>query len=222
MTCFKGYFLILNDISLIIIIINIIYWLFMESFVRKEQSKEVGNKESKIISFEYKNTSKLIVFSIICLYFFCLFIRFFSFQLYPIKEYSNCSISLQFTSLYFLIPIFFSFFSFLLRYWSMKTLGVYFSRKLVVQGKQSIINEGPYSYVRHPGYLANVIMFLCYSIVVSGDFLLGLLIWGQYMITLLLVRIPIEEEMLLSNEATSENYRKYKSIVKYRIIPFII
>ena len=200
-----------NELNLLIILINLSYWLFMECMLRYQLSSQQK---------EYKDTSKIIVSSIISLYFIATIWRFTNLSFLPIKEFLDCQIS--YSSLIILLPIFLSFFGFFLRYLSMKTLGIYFTRRLIIQNQQNIINIGPYSWIRHPGYASNILLFGCYSLILSGDLVIGLLLFGQFLYCLLVIRIPNEEEMLLNNKITSEEYKRYKLNVKYRVIPFII
>jgi len=81
--------------------------------------------------------------------------------------------------------------------------------------KQRVISTGVYSFVRHPMYLAGLLMFLGAPLLLGSmyGFLVGLL-----MSLLLVVRIPGEEKML-TNEL--EGYSDYKQKVKYRLIPLI-
>lgn len=91
----------------------------------------------------------------------------------------------------------------------------YLSRNVNVQQNQKVIDTGLYSFVRHPMYLATVIMFLSMPLVLGS--LYAFLIMLVYP-AVIVVRIYNEEE-LLTNELSG--YREYKEKVKYRLIPFI-
>ena len=80
---------------------------------------------------------------------------------------------------------------------------------------QHVIDTGVYSVVRHPMYLGGSLMF------VGGALLLGSvvgLVIGIGEILLLVVRIFIEEKLLLSDLA---GYREYHQKVRYRLVPHV-
>ena len=84
-----------------------------------------------------------------------------------------------------------------LRYWSMWVLGEFFTRTLAVFADQAVVSTGPYRWVRHPGYLAQIV------VVVSGSALISLSLPLVAAVALLLLaalahRIRAEERMLIS------------------------
>jgi protein-S-isoprenylcysteine O-methyltransferase Ste14 len=87
--------------------------------------------------------------------------------------------------------------------------------RIQAERKQRVISTGVYSFVRHPMYLAGVLMFLGAPLLLGSMY--GVLI-GFVLCLLLVVRIPGEEKML-TNEL--EGYAEYKGKVKYRLIPLI-
>lgn len=102
------------------------------------------------------------------------------------------------------------------RYLSIRALGVYFTYELRVEAGQQIIQEGPYRYIRHPGYTGILLLLAGLPLIFQswyGFFWLGL-VCGSFM----LIRIPHEETMLL--DAFGETYRVYTKRTK-RLIPFI-
>lgn len=91
----------------------------------------------------------------------------------------------------------------------------YLSRTIEVQKNQKVIDTGLYGIVRHPMYMATVILFL------SMPLVLGSLI--SFMITLFYIpiiakRIRNEEQVL---EQGLAGYSEYKEKVRYRLIPFV-
>src|SRR3989337_2019151 len=81
-----------------------------------------------------------------------------------------------------------------LRYWAIKSLGVYWNTKILVLPNHQLINRGPYKYLRHPNYIAVIVeiaviplLFSCYitAIVVS---VINLLLLNR--------RVRIEEMVL--------------------------
>jgi protein-S-isoprenylcysteine O-methyltransferase Ste14 len=81
--------------------------------------------------------------------------------------------------------------------------------------EQRVISTGVYSFVRHPMYLAGVLMFLGAPLLLGSMY--GVLI-GVLMSLLLVVRIPGEEKMLTDE---LEGYADYKNKVRYRLIPLV-
>ena len=91
----------------------------------------------------------------------------------------------------------------------------YLSRKIEIQDGQRVVDTGLYGIVRHPMYLATLLMFIPMPIILGSFF--GLIPILLYPI-LIIVRL-INEEKLLTNELLG--YSDYKKRVRYRLIPFI-
>ncbi|MCX6002679.1 MAG: isoprenylcysteine carboxylmethyltransferase family protein [Chloroflexi bacterium] len=87
--------------------------------------------------------------------------------------------------------------------------------RIQAERKQHVISTGVYSIVRHPMYLAGLLMFLGAPLLLGSIY--GLLV-GSLMSLLLVVRITGEEKMLI---AELVGYIDYKKKVRYRLIPFI-
>lgn len=91
----------------------------------------------------------------------------------------------------------------------------YLSRTVEVQENQKVISTGLYGIVRHPMYLATLLMFLPMPIILGSFY--GLIPFVLYPI-IIVVRI-LNEEKILTNGL--DGYSEYKTKVKYRLIPFI-
>ena len=91
----------------------------------------------------------------------------------------------------------------------------YLSRTVKVEEGQTVISTGLYGVVRHPMYLASVLMFLSIPLVMGSWY--ALIPFAFYPV-LMVVRI-LDEEKLLSAELAG--YEEYKRKVKYRMIPFV-
>lgn len=91
----------------------------------------------------------------------------------------------------------------------------YLSRTVEVQQGQKVISSGLYGVVRHPMYLATLLMFLPIPLILGS--LWGLIPFAAYPV-IIVVRI-LNEEKVLSGEL--EGYIEYKAKVKYRLIPFV-
>ena len=91
----------------------------------------------------------------------------------------------------------------------------YLSRTIEVTADQKVIDTGLYGIVRHPMYLATVIMFMAIPLILGS--LISFLVFCAYPL-LIAARIRNEEKVL---EAELPGYTKYKLKVKYRMVPFI-
>ncbi len=92
---------------------------------------------------------------------------------------------------------------------------VYLSRTVEVQEGQKVIDTGLYGIVRHPMYMATLLLFLSMPIVLGS--LISFVVFLAYPL-IIAKRIRNEEEVL---EAGLEGYAEYKKKVKYRLVPFI-
>ena len=91
----------------------------------------------------------------------------------------------------------------------------YLSRTVKVEEGQTVVSTGLYGIVRHPMYLASILMFLSIPMVMGSWY--ALIPFAFYPL-LMVVRIKDEEKLLTAELA---GYEAYKTKVKYRLIPFI-
>ncbi len=91
----------------------------------------------------------------------------------------------------------------------------YASRSVEVAQGQRVITTGPYSLIRHPLYLATVLIF-GFSPLALGSY--WALIPGALYPLVLVARILNEEKMLLRD---LDGYADYCKVVRYRLIPGI-
>jgi protein-S-isoprenylcysteine O-methyltransferase Ste14 len=91
----------------------------------------------------------------------------------------------------------------------------YLSRTIEVQEGQKVISTGLYGVVRHPMYLATLLMFMPMPLILQS--LWGLIPFALYPV-IIVIRIINEEKVLTDG---LEGYSDYKNKVKYRLIPFI-
>ena len=91
----------------------------------------------------------------------------------------------------------------------------YLSRTVEVQEDQKVIDTGLYGVVRHPMYMATLILFLTMPLVLASP--ISFLIMLLY-IPLIAKRIRNEEAVL---EQGLKGYREYKQRVKYKVIPYL-
>ena len=91
----------------------------------------------------------------------------------------------------------------------------YLSRTIKVEEGQTVVDTGLYGIVRHPMYMATILLFLMIPLVLGSWY--ALIVFACYP-GLIAVRLT-DEEKLLTKELPG--YAAYKQKVRYRIIPFI-
>ena len=91
----------------------------------------------------------------------------------------------------------------------------YLSRTIKVEEGQKVVDTGLYGIVRHPMYMATILLFLMIPLVLGSWY--AFIIFAFYPV-IIIVRLQ-DEEKLLTRELPG--YAAYKQKVKYRIIPFI-
>jgi protein-S-isoprenylcysteine O-methyltransferase Ste14 len=87
--------------------------------------------------------------------------------------------------------------------------------RLQTDRQHSVATEGPYKYVRHPGYLGYMIFSLATPVALGTYW--GLIFSGMTCV-LLLVRTAFEDDTL---KKELPGYAEYANTVKYRVIPFL-
>lgn len=101
-----------------------------------------------------------------------------------------------------------------LRVWAARVLGASYTRTLRTSAGQRLVQAGPYGLIRHPGYAADIALWLGGGLATSNIVIV--------LVVLLVVsaayraRIAAEEAMLL--EAFGDDYRTY-SRRTWRLIP---
>ncbi len=91
----------------------------------------------------------------------------------------------------------------------------YLSRTVEVQENQTVISTGLYGIVRHPMYLATLLMFLPMPLILGSFW--GLIPFALYPV-IIVIRILNEEKVLAEG---LEGYEEYRKKVRYRLIPFV-
>ena len=92
---------------------------------------------------------------------------------------------------------------------------VWLSRTVEVQENQKVIDTGLYGVVRHPMYMATLLLFLSMPLVLGSP--LSFFIILAY-IPIIARRIRNEEQVL---EEGLPGYREYKKRVRYKVIPHV-
>jgi len=105
---------------------------------------------------------------------------------------------------------------FVLRVWAAVSLGKYYTTTLMITDGQRVVASGPYARIRHPGYLAEMLMWAGFGVLSSNlilAFLLPVMFVGVY-----LYRISVEEEMLV--KALGDDYVQYQRRTR-KLIPSV-
>jgi len=98
---------------------------------------------------------------------------------------------------------------------AMKMLGGLYTSYLGIQPMHHLVTNGPYKYVRHPGYLGEIMSMFGVGISLGSIVGIGLAIISVFLV---LKRLQHEEEMLMTE--LGNEYQNYAKRTK-RLIPFI-
>ncbi len=93
----------------------------------------------------------------------------------------------------------------------------FYSRFVRIQKERGhvVISDGPYRYLRHPGYLGQMVFSLASALALGS---LWALIPGSLFAVLLVVRTALEDKTL---QDELEGYKAYAQRVRHRLIPYI-
>ena len=91
----------------------------------------------------------------------------------------------------------------------------YLSRTIKVEQGQKVVDTGLYGVVRHPMYMATILLFLTIPLILGSWY--AVIAFAFYP-GIIIVRLKDEEQLLT---AQLPGYDAYKKKVKYRLIPFI-
>jgi protein-S-isoprenylcysteine O-methyltransferase Ste14 len=101
-----------------------------------------------------------------------------------------------------------------LRQWAVLTLGAFFTVRVQVRSSQTVVDTGPYRWVRHPSYTAIIMSFVGIGVALENWLSLAVLVVVPTIG--LVIRIRVEERALL--DALGEPYREF-SRSRARLIP---
>ncbi|MFZ3217241.1 MAG: isoprenylcysteine carboxylmethyltransferase family protein [Candidatus Acidiferrales bacterium] len=103
------------------------------------------------------------------------------------------------------------------RYYAMRVLGRYFTFQVDVRAGQTVVEAGPYRYIRHPSYSGALITILGLGLVLGN--------WASVVAMLACVgigyayRVRVEEAALVA--ALGQPYREYMRRTR-RLVPFVL
>lgn len=100
--------------------------------------------------------------------------------------------------------------------WAMRT-NQFFSSHVRIQSDRGhyVIHDGPYRWVRHPGYAGSILYNLAAPILL-GSF--ASLLVGVVFTILMAIRTALEDSTL---QAELDGYREYAAKIRWRLIPFL-
>lgn len=106
--------------------------------------------------------------------------------------------------------------SLLIECWAMAS-NTHFERNVRIQNDRghAVVSTGPYRTVRHPGYLAYLLRYAAFPLVLGGWFALPFVLAGMIVF---IVRKAYEDRLLT---AELQGYREYRARVKWRLLPFV-
>ena len=102
------------------------------------------------------------------------------------------------------------------RVWAALTLGAWYTRTLRTSEAQRIVRSGPYRYVRHPGYAADILMWLGAGLAARSALALAFI--AVVILSAYRARIAAEERMLVS--AFGDDYGDWMRH-SWRLVPFL-
>lgn len=91
----------------------------------------------------------------------------------------------------------------------------YLSRTIRVEEGQTVVDTGLYGIVRHPMYMATILLFLAMPVVLGSWW--ALLVFASYP-AIIVARLK-DEEALLEKELAG--YCDYQKKVRWRLVPFV-
>jgi protein-S-isoprenylcysteine O-methyltransferase Ste14 len=102
------------------------------------------------------------------------------------------------------------------RWYSASLLGKYFTFDVAIHSGQTLIEVGPYRYIRHPSYTGALVSLLGFGLALGNW--AGLVAGVSCLSIAYAYRIPVEEAALAS--ALGETYQQYLGRT-WRLVPFL-
>jgi protein-S-isoprenylcysteine O-methyltransferase Ste14 len=105
---------------------------------------------------------------------------------------------------------------FAIRYLAFSTLGKFFTRTLRKTENHTLVTNGIYKHIRHPGYLSDILIFVGMSLTMGN--LISIIAVPIMFFPAYIYRIYTEEKMLI--DIFGNSYMEYQK-TSMRLIPFI-
>ena len=103
------------------------------------------------------------------------------------------------------------------RFWAIRLLGRFFTATVRVQDDQTIVDGGPYRFIRHPAYTGT--LFAVAGIAIAAESPIGGALVLLLLFPMYLYRIHVEEAALVKGLGPA--YDEYRKRSK-RLIPFVL
>ena len=103
-----------------------------------------------------------------------------------------------------------------IRYAAFSTLGRFFTRTLRKVESHALVTSGIYKYIRHPGYLSDILIFFGLALAMGN--LIAIILIPISFIPAYIYRIKMEEKML--TQMFGKDYIDYSKHTK-KLIPFV-
>ena len=91
----------------------------------------------------------------------------------------------------------------------------FYSSVVRIQTGQEVVQDGPYRFVRHPGYVGGILMAISSSLIFGS---LWALIPAGIVVILLIIRTHLEDITL---QKELQGYIDYTKKIRYRLLPGI-
>lgn len=103
-----------------------------------------------------------------------------------------------------------------IRVWAAVTLGQFYTTTLMMTKGQKVVATGPYRFIRHPGYLGEILIWTGFAVLSSN--LILFFFTPVMFLAVYLYRISSEERMLVVE--LGDEYVKYRQRTR-RLIPSV-
>lgn len=134
----------------------------------------------------------------------------------PIDMLSKANFSSTLPVLFFWVGIVLVITGASLRAYSVWTLRHFFALSVQVTSDQSIVQTGPYKYLRHPAYTGSILTFIGFALAFRS--FPAIIVTTIIIVLIYKYRITVEENML--ENSFGEGYEKYEKST-WRVIPFV-
>eukprot|EP01083_Nonionella_stella_P135104 410951_1 len=135
-------------------------------------------------------------------------------QLYKQQKHQSVSLQLSKTEITGLII---GYLGHVLRFWAKYTMNRHFTYSLQILRNHKLIQDGPYSLVRHPGYLGDMLYNIGDCLITKSYALCAL---GLIHVCAVVSRIPTEDALM--KQTFGDQHYGYRQKVKYALIPLLI
>lgn len=113
---------------------------------------------------------------------------------------------------WFGIPLILFLLTQVVRVWCIRSLGKYWNTRIWILPQRDLQTKGPYRYLRHPNYLVVMSEILVFPLI-FGAYWTAIIISILNAYVLLAIRIPIEEQALLTHTSYQKDMGEKKRFI---------